>query len=64
MAGKLIDLALVFSPEVNGVIAILAMFTLWMAMGLILEGIEACIRLVRRKLRRSRRADGRRMKWA
>lgn len=67
MAGKLVDMALVFSPTVNGVIVILAMFALWLAVGLTLEGIEKCVRLTRQKLRRSRRTsrrNRRNVKWA
>lgn len=55
---------LVFSPTVNLVIFVTALFVLWLATGLILCGITKLIRLTRQKLRRSRRTTGRYIKWA
>ncbi len=55
---------LVFSPTVNLVIFVTALFVFWLATGLILCGITKLIRLTRQKLRRSRRTTGRYIKWA
>lgn len=58
------DAVLVFSPTMNLLVFVTALFVFWLAAGLILCGISKLIRLTRQKLRRGRRTTRRYIKWA